>query len=87
MQRGKVDDYIRRFEELKIYMLAQNKGFTEDYFIESFLSGLKEEIANALYLVRPQTLKEAINQARRQEVYLESLDRRVQVTSKAMGEN
>lgn len=48
MQRGKVDDYIRKFEELKNYMLSQNRFFTEDNFIESFLSGLKEEIANAL---------------------------------------
>lgn len=57
MQKGKVDNYIRRFEELKAYMLNQNKGCTEDYFIESFLSGLKEEIANALYLVRPKLLE------------------------------
>lgn len=87
MQRGKVDAYIKRFEELKTYMLSQNKGCTEVYFIESFLSGLKEEITNALYLLRPQTIRKAINQARRQQVYLESLDRRTQGTSKTMGEN
>lgn len=37
-------------------------------------------------LVRPQSLREAINQARRQEVFLESQDRRTQCTSK-IGEN
>lgn len=42
MQRGRVDDYIRKFEELKTYMLSQNRHYTEDYFIKSFLSGPKE---------------------------------------------
>lgn len=86
LQKGKVDDYIRRFEELKTYMWTQNKGCTEEYFIESFLSGLKEEIANALYIVRPQTLRDVIIQARGQQIYLESLDRRSQGAQRLMGE-
>lgn len=87
MQKGKVDEYIKRFEELKTYMVVQNKGGTEDYFIESFLSGLKEEIVNALYLVKPQSLREAINQARSQEIYLKSLDRRAQGIHKNISTN
>lgn len=82
-----MDEYIKRFEELKTYMIGQNKGGTEEYFIESFLSGLKKEIANALYLVKPQTLRDAINQARRQEVYLESLDKRTHGISKPVESN
>lgn len=65
-------------------MLSQNRHYTEDYFIESFLSGLKEEIANALYITKPSTLRDAIDQAREQEAYLESLDKRHQATSKPM---
>lgn len=54
MQRGKVDDYIRKFEKLKNCMLSQNRFYTEGYFIESFLSGLKEEI-NSQCPVHQQT--------------------------------
>lgn len=75
-QKGKVEEYVKIFEELKAYMSAQNKHYSENYFIESFLSGLKEEIATSLYVVKPLTLRDAINQARGQEVHLESLDKR-----------
>lgn len=52
-----MDDYVRQFEELKSYMLSQNRSYTEEYFIESFLSGLQDEIANALYIVKPPTYR------------------------------
>lgn len=65
-QKGKVEEYVKFFEELKAYMSAQNKPYSENYFIESFLSGLKEEIATSLYVVKPLTLRDAINQARGQ---------------------
>lgn len=82
MQRGKLDDYIKKFEEVQTYILSQNRNYTKYYFIESFLSCLKEEIANALYIVRSPSLRNAINYAKSQEVYLKSLDRRVQAHSK-----
>lgn len=39
-----VDDYEDKFEELRAMVLHKNGGFTEDYFMSSFLSGLKDHI-------------------------------------------
>lgn len=68
-------------------MLSQNRNFTWDYFLESFLSGLKDEIANSLYINKPTTLRDAINQARGHEIYLESLDMRHQPTARSVTGN
>ena len=43
-QKGSVEEYRERFEELKPLMMIKNKNLHESYFISSFISGLKEEI-------------------------------------------
>lgn len=75
-QSGKVDDYITKFEELKKHMVAQNPNLGELYFVNSFLSGLKEEIASALYRHKPNTLRDAREKARAQECVIEALERK-----------
>lgn len=47
-QKGRVDDYITQFEELKKHMVVQNPNLSELYFVNSFLSGLNDEIASTL---------------------------------------
>lgn len=42
VQKGKVDDYITQFEELKKHIMVQNPNLGEIYFVNSFLSGLKD---------------------------------------------
>ncbi|KAF5184198.1 hypothetical protein FRX31_026215, partial [Thalictrum thalictroides] len=39
-----VIDYQDKFEELKALLLLENKHLTEKYFVDSFISGLKDEI-------------------------------------------
>lgn len=53
-----------------------NGNYSESYYVDSFLSGLKEEISSALYLNKLTTLKNARDKARRQESLIEVKDKR-----------
>lgn len=53
----------------------------ESYYIDNFISGIKEEIAQYLYNQKPQTMKEARNMDRGQEFFLTVLDKRYKSTS------
>ncbi|XP_026441802.1 uncharacterized protein LOC113340978 [Papaver somniferum] len=70
-QTTRVLDYKERFEELKALMLAKNPSLYEEYFIHSFISGLKEDIRLVVQMFNPTTLQQAILLARRQECILD----------------
>lgn len=38
---GNVVEYEDKFEELRALVVSKNKGFSEEYFDSSFMSGLK----------------------------------------------
>ncbi|KAL4348724.1 hypothetical protein GQ457_17G014770 [Hibiscus cannabinus] len=71
LQKGSVDDYQEKFEELKPYMLQHNPHLDEDYFVSSFVSGLKEEIKHRVRVHEPKSLKEASRQAKLHELAME----------------
>ncbi|KAL8089957.1 hypothetical protein AgCh_039426 [Apium graveolens] len=75
-QKGRVEEYINQFEELRKYAVSVDGTHHESYYVDSFLSGLKEEISSALYLNKPLNLKEARDKARGQETLIEVMDRR-----------
>ncbi|KAL4378560.1 hypothetical protein GQ457_02G035680 [Hibiscus cannabinus] len=68
LQKGSVDDYQEKFEELKPYMLQHNPHLDEDYFVSSFVSGIKEEIKHRVRVHEPKSLKEASRQAKLHEL-------------------
>lgn len=76
MQKGKVEEYITQFEELRSYVMAQEGHQRESYYVDTFISGLKEELSQASYNHKPSSLKEARNMARGQEFLLDVLDKR-----------
>ncbi|KAL5731844.1 hypothetical protein ACHQM5_004534 [Ranunculus cassubicifolius] len=65
-----VEDYQARFEELQPLVLQRNQGLTEQYFIDSFIGGLKEELRHVVQMFRPTSLTQAINLAKLQEATL-----------------
>jgi hypothetical protein len=67
MQEGDVDEYVKRFEELKSLMHSLNSLLPESYYISSFISGLKEDIKPMLKILKPVTLMIAFDQAKWQE--------------------
>ncbi|XP_026433313.1 uncharacterized protein LOC113330698 [Papaver somniferum] len=52
---------------LEALMLSKNQYLTEDYFILSFISGLKEEILGSVLIFHPQSLMESFSLARIEE--------------------
>ncbi|XP_057780007.1 uncharacterized protein LOC130998610 [Salvia miltiorrhiza] len=83
-QDSDVMSYTLKFEELKAFMVGDNR---EDYFVKSYLSGLKDEISNMVEMFNPRTLGQAIKLAKRQELQLLSLGRGPKQVSKVQESN
>lgn len=66
-QTGTIADYEDKFEELRALVLSKNRGFNEEYFISSFISGLKDNIKGSVKMFRPQSLSDAVYLAKQEE--------------------
>lgn len=64
VQKGKVKEYNTQFDELRSYVMAQEGQQRESYYIDTFISGIREELSQALYNHKPSTLQETRNMAR-----------------------
>ncbi|XP_026452244.1 uncharacterized protein LOC113352661 [Papaver somniferum] len=67
-----VEEYFQIFEQLKALMISKNPSLDEEYFIVSFISGLKPEISNSVRLHNPTSLSQDFFLARLQEKTLVS---------------
>lgn len=76
MQTSSVEVYIREFEQLWSHLLTANKLLTEDFYVASFLSGLRQDIQQALYVYKPATLQEAMIEEKEQDVLVSLLEKR-----------
>lgn len=85
MQKGGVKEYITQFDELRGHVMSQEGHHRESYYIDTFISGLKKELSQALYNNRSKTLQDAWNMARGQEYLLGVLDKRYKTSSKSAG--
>ncbi|XP_063938080.1 uncharacterized protein LOC135147942 [Daucus carota subsp. sativus] len=75
-QKGRVEEYITQFDELRNYVMAEEGFHRESYYIDNFISGLKDDIAQHLYNQKPKTMQEARDLARGQKFFLTVLDKR-----------
>lgn len=75
MQTSTVEAYIGQFEELRSHLLSTNKLLTEEFYVASFLSGLRQDIQQALYVYKPTTLQDAMFKAKEQEVLVSLLEK------------
>ena len=80
-QRGRVDDYAKEFLRAKSRLICKTQ-IENEFFLGSFVSGLKEEIRNNLDLFEPSNLKLAIRFAKKIEVSLEGSSKRVHYSSR-----
>ncbi|CAN1751344.1 Transposon Ty3-I Gag-Pol polyprotein [Linum perenne] len=71
-QTGTVLDYQEKFEDLRSRMMKLNPALNEAYFINSFISGLDEEIQPVLLMLQPPDLTTAFLQARMEEASIEA---------------
>jgi len=49
---------------------------TEQYFVSTFISGLKDELRPTVKLMQPATIKQAAEKARLQELAMEAIFRK-----------
>lgn len=75
VQKGTVAEYIAEFEELCGYVLTHHNVHTLDFYLSSFLSGLRADIQQALYVYKPRSLNEAMEKAREQETLVDILEK------------
>ena len=64
VQKGNMDEYVKKFEELKSLMHALNSSLPESYYIFSFVSGLKGDIKPMLKMLKPMTLMTTFKQVK-----------------------
>ena len=69
MQEGDVDEYVKRFKELKSLMHSLNSLLPKSYYISNFnfISGLKEDSKLMLKILKLVTLMIAFDQVKWQE--------------------
>jgi len=72
-QVGSLDDYLDSFEELKSMMIQKTPCLPDDFFIDSFVGGLKPQLKPFVKALRPTTLSEAVVYARLQEETIEAM--------------
>lgn len=82
VQKGTVAEYVAEFEELRGYLLTHHNVHTPDFYLSSFLSGLRADIQQALYVYKPRTLTEAMEKAREHETLMDILEKRSKAPSK-----
>ncbi|XP_071937632.1 uncharacterized protein [Coffea arabica] len=66
-QTGKLEEFQKKFEELKTLMMIKNPYLDEEYFVSNFISGLKDEIKTMIRMLKPATLSETFEMAILQE--------------------
>ncbi|XP_060178154.1 uncharacterized protein LOC132608099 [Lycium barbarum] len=71
-QKGTVDEYLEKFEELKTWVLIRNPSIPEEFFLEFFIEGLKDDIRHTVKLLDPYSFSKAIEKARHQENTIEA---------------
>ncbi|XP_052201138.1 uncharacterized protein LOC127807380 [Diospyros lotus] len=72
-QQGSIEDYLRRFEELRAVIGIAHPSLSETYFVSSFISGLKDDMRSVVKMLAPATVKQAAEKARLQELTWEAV--------------
>lgn len=71
-QNGSVSEYQAKFEQLARSILLYNPAYDDVFFVNCFLSGLKEDIRAPITLHRPKNLETAASLDLLQEAELDS---------------
>lgn len=81
-QERRVQAYQAWFEELRSIMVNLNPHLSEAYFVSSFMSGLNEELRPMVKMLHPETMEQAAENARLQEIMIEAIMKKQRQHSK-----
>ncbi|GAA0164563.1 hypothetical protein LIER_20164 [Lithospermum erythrorhizon] len=79
-QHTSVNDYVNKFEELKGFMISLDRNYDELYWISSFISGLKEELQEAVNMFKPTSLIESFDLTLGHEKQISTLTTKLKFT-------
>lgn len=63
-QKGTVNENLEEFKELKAWVLIRNPTILEEFFLEFFIEGLKEEIRHLVKMFDPYSFSRVVEKAR-----------------------
>ncbi|KAK4354219.1 hypothetical protein RND71_026413 [Anisodus tanguticus] len=66
----------QKFEDLKALVLMRNPRVPEDFILECFIGGLKEDIGETVKLHDPYNLTQVVSCARKQEKIINARERK-----------
>lgn len=66
-QSTTVKAYQEQFETLRALILSKHGGLNEQFFVNNFLSGLKEKIRHTVQMFSPKTLTHVYSLAKLRE--------------------
>lgn len=75
-QRGTVNEYLEKFEDLKTWVLIKHPTIPEEFFLGFFIEGLKEEIRHTVKMLDPFSISQAVEKARHKEEMLDSINKK-----------
>ncbi|XP_078180776.1 uncharacterized protein LOC144574637 [Carex rostrata] len=76
-QSGDLEEYIANFLQTRARLTYKRKITSEDFFVEGFISGLKDELRHTIEMFNPSTVNDAIRFARKIELSIDSTIKRV----------
>lgn len=71
-QSGTIDEYLDTFENLKGLMPQRNPLLPEEYFLDSFMGGLKPNLKHFVRAFKPATLVDVVEYARLQNATIQA---------------
>lgn len=76
-QYGNLEEYITNFLQARTRLTYKRRITSEDFYVEGFISGLKEELRNTIELFNPSTRNDVIRYARQIELSLDSTIKKI----------
>ncbi|KAJ4811165.1 polyprotein [Rhynchospora pubera] len=81
-QSGKVNDYVKVFDGLKARMMHERPYLPIEFYVSSFIEGLREEIRSMVTMFNPKSLNEAYKYAKLYEGVTDTQIRRAKFIPK-----
>ncbi|KAH9699109.1 hypothetical protein KPL71_024219 [Citrus sinensis] len=75
---------VRLYQEQFEALVARTRGLPEDFFVQCFVSGLRDAIKNQVAMFQPKTLIQAVGLALLQESTLEAMIKEAKASTRTM---
>nr|XP_009765059.1 PREDICTED: uncharacterized protein LOC104216648 [Nicotiana sylvestris] len=87
-QRGSVNEYLERFEDLKAWVLIKYPTIPEEFFLGFFIEVLKEEIKHTIKILDPYSLSHAVEKVRQKKNLINTMARKSRMSGvRSIGQN